>query len=142
MSVNLTFGSIIIKWPIDHALLTEPYSERMICRRIWPSALIINQYLWEHRDGIRGKCVLDLGCGTGLSSVMAALCGASRVIMQDAPGNIDLTLFHEQLMSINNANNYERLELLWGDTVDLKKNVDIIISSDTFYEPISNVLYY
>lgn len=46
---------------------------------IWPSAVALGNVLAENRERIRGRLLLDLGCGLGLTTLVAAGCGA-RVI--------------------------------------------------------------
>ena len=62
---------------------------------VWPAALVLVKYLerWSHptmntdddthNDLVRGKHVVDLGSGTGVTSVAAAILGARRVICTD-----------------------------------------------------------
>ena len=59
---------------------------------VWPAALVLVKYLerWSHKsdmdddkDLVKGKNVVDLGSGTGVTSVAAAILGARRVICTD-----------------------------------------------------------
>jgi predicted nicotinamide N-methyase len=44
---------------------------------LWPSATALAEVLWERRDTLPGRRVLELGCGLGLPSIMAAKLGAT-----------------------------------------------------------------
>lgn len=43
---------------------------------LWPSALGLADVLWERRDALKGRRVLELGCGLSLPSIVAAKSGA------------------------------------------------------------------
>ena len=43
---------------------------------VWPAAKTIGSLLSARPERVRGKTVLELGCGTGLSGIVAAKCGA------------------------------------------------------------------
>jgi predicted nicotinamide N-methyase len=43
---------------------------------LWPSAQALAEVLWEQRDRLPGQRVLELGCGLGLPSLVAARLGA------------------------------------------------------------------
>lgn len=49
---------------------------------LWPAAHGLARHLWSHRAELRGARVLELGCGLGLPSVLAARLGA-RVVATD-----------------------------------------------------------
>ena len=53
---------------------------------LWPSARVLARYLWSRRSELlAGKTVLELGAGTGLPGLVAALPGsqATTVILTD-----------------------------------------------------------
>ena len=49
---------------------------------LWPSSLVLADWLYERRDLLRGRACLDLGCGIGLTSLGGSWIGA-RVIGMD-----------------------------------------------------------
>ncbi|ODM90811.1 Methyltransferase-like protein 23, partial [Orchesella cincta] len=51
---------------------------------VWPSAPILAWYLYEHRQYLPGKRVLELGAGTALPGVVAALLGAQVTLSDSA----------------------------------------------------------
>eukprot|EP01128_Nolandella_sp_AFSM9_P011679 TRINITY_DN856_c0_g1_i2.p1 TRINITY_DN856_c0_g1~~TRINITY_DN856_c0_g1_i2.p1 ORF type:complete len:266 (+),score=14.68 TRINITY_DN856_c0_g1_i2:92-889(+) len=57
---------------------------------VWPSSLILAQYLFEGgRDLLQGKRVLELGAGTGVPGIVASQCGAVVVISdRDSGGEV------------------------------------------------------
>lgn len=49
----------------------------------WPAALYTANYLNKHKVYIQNKTIVELGCGTGLVSIVAAIKGAGKVIATD-----------------------------------------------------------
>lgn len=51
---------------------------------VWPAAVVMIKYLERHSESIiKGKKVIDLGSGTGVTSIAAAVLGARHVICTD-----------------------------------------------------------
>uniref|UniRef100_A0A8C4Q6L5 Methyltransferase like 23 n=1 Tax=Eptatretus burgeri TaxID=7764 RepID=A0A8C4Q6L5_EPTBU len=104
---------------------------------VWPSAVVLAQYVWHFRHCLPEKHVLELGAGTALPGVVASSCGAA-VTLSD---NADLAWCLENCRRSCQANgitNVRVLGLTWGDVspdLILLPAVDIILGSDVFYEP-------
>ena len=49
----------------------------------WAGGQALARYLLDHRGITRGRSVLDLGSGSGLTAVAAMLCGATSVLASD-----------------------------------------------------------
>jgi predicted nicotinamide N-methyase len=64
---------------------------------VWPAALVLIKYMERHPSLVRGKHVVDLGSGTGVTSVAAALLGASHVLCTDGEQNV-VRLASENIM--------------------------------------------
>eukprot|EP00659_Diplonema_papillatum_P016522 gene16522-25345_t len=50
---------------------------------VWRSSMMLAEHLCDHKEMVKGKQVLELGCGLGLPSLVALLCGAARVVASD-----------------------------------------------------------
>lgn len=50
---------------------------------VWPAAQLLARVLQVEPAWVRGKTVLDLGCGGGIAGIAAARAGAARVIAYD-----------------------------------------------------------
>ncbi|XP_065220565.1 histone-arginine methyltransferase METTL23 [Planococcus citri] len=124
-----------------HVFDVRDQSQARYSSYIWPSAPILALYLWEHRHELSGKHILELGAGTALPGILAAKCGAYVTLSESAllPKSIqDL----ERSCKLNNLNSsqVQVIGLTWGlftYSVLQLKPVDLIISSDCFYEPIT-----
>ena len=96
---------------------------------LWPSAHALAEELWERRDRLPGRRVLELGCGLGLPSIVAAKLGADVVA----------TDFHPDAgawCQINAAANDAALAFQPCDwnTPPAWPPFDVVIGSDLIYE--------
>lgn len=66
---------------------------------VWPAAKELGTLLWNNIPFVKGKHVIELGCGPGLSGIVAAKCGAhvtftdKRIpycILENCKANCDL----------------------------------------------------
>lgn len=46
---------------------------------VWPAAQVLAQHILEHQSLVKGKAVLDCGCGGGVTAITVAASGARRV---------------------------------------------------------------
>jgi len=51
--------------------------------QVWPSALLLAEYIVANARKFQGARVLELGCGTGLAGLVMALVGAPEVMVTD-----------------------------------------------------------
>ncbi|XP_022055708.2 methyltransferase-like protein 23 isoform X3 [Acanthochromis polyacanthus] len=101
---------------------------------VWPSAVVLAQYLWTYRDELKGKTVLELGAGVGLPGVVAASCGAA-VILSDKPSCLQNC---RRSCDANGLQEVALVGLKWGEVspdLVLLPRLDVIIGSDVFYDP-------
>jgi predicted nicotinamide N-methyase len=67
----------------------------LVGQNVWSSSNDLI-YLMQHEDLVRGKTVLELGSGTGISGIAAAVLGAKLVVLTDwAPVHQELSLNSE-----------------------------------------------
>lgn len=95
----------------------------------WAGGQALARYLLDHPHVCRGRSVLDLGTGSGLTAIAAAKSGASTVVGSD----IDMiALCAAQL---NAAGNKVRLETSAEDQLAAPpRRFDVILVGDLFYE--------
>lgn len=96
---------------------------------LWPSAVALAHYVAKHLN-LDGRRVLELGCGLGLVSVVAALQGA-RVLCTDYE---EAALAFACRNARGNACRGMRFRLMdWGRPA-LRRRYDCILAADVIYE--------
>ncbi|XP_055375159.1 histone-arginine methyltransferase METTL23 [Condylostylus longicornis] len=106
----------------------------------WPCAPFLAYFLWEKRDCLVDKRVLELGCGTALPGILAAKCGAQVTLTDNCL--LPKTLKHiRQCCLANNLSPGRDIDIVglsWGLLLNSIFNlgpIDLIIASDCFYDP-------
>ena len=106
---------------------------------VWTAGTALATFLTT-LDGVqalRGKRVIELGCGTGLCGIVAARLGASQVLLTD--GNADLL----ERTRDNVRHNMEQLHptidvepLQWGGSTWTSRCVapEVVLASDVLYQ--------
>lgn len=93
----------------------------------WASGLVLSEYLMANPDLIKGKRVVDFGCGSGVVAIAAAKAGAREVIACD----IDPVA---RLATKENAE-LNAVELtLSDDYTEVQGDVDMILVADVLYD--------
>ncbi len=93
----------------------------------WASGQVLARYLLDNPDRVRGKRVLDFGCGSGVVAVAAAMAGAKEVIACDIdPLALTATRVNARLNGVT-------LEYA-SDYWDVDGEVDVIIVADVLYD--------
>ena len=96
---------------------------------LWPSAIGLARYL-DRDVSLRGKHVLELGCGLGLLGVVAARDGA-RVLCTDYEAE---ALAFARRNALLNGCRHVRFRLVDWRRPALKRRYDAILASDVIYE--------
>jgi putative methylase len=77
---------------------------------------------------IEDKKVVDLGCGTGIFAIGAALLGASEVIGVDVdPDSIEIAKLQASKIGVDNI-----IEFIWEDIQNFTQNADTVIQNPPF----------
>src|SRR5690606_8318664 len=65
---------------------------------VWPAAWGLGRWLAQNPAPVRGRRVLDLGCGSGLGALALARAGAAQVVANDIdPAALVVTALHAEL---------------------------------------------
>ncbi|KAI8887175.1 hypothetical protein K501DRAFT_242897 [Backusella circina FSU 941] len=118
---------------------------------IWPSALVMADFIWFNKERFSNRIVLEVGAGTSLPSlVLLQSPSPPRIIVSDTPSILPVS---EACLALNGIKpNPERVwlkPLEWSqcnteNNIDSliseiesnwNGNIDYIIGSDTFYDP-------
>jgi SAM-dependent methyltransferase len=101
---------------------------------VWNSSLLLTRLmpLLSFRD----TTVVELGCGTGLASLVAATQGAERVYATDGNPNV-VQLANRNIQRNNLQNVVQAVSYQWGYDTDpiLEESADWVIGSDLTYNP-------
>src|SRR5687768_1678933 len=96
----------------------------------WPAAQVMAAYFREHPEWVRGRIVLDLGCGGGVAGIAAAKSGAKRIYANDIdPPALEMTArnaaANDVRLAVDGSNLLER---------DWPGDIGLILVGDLFYE--------
>ena len=78
------------RWAEERAKTLEPVHPAVIARYAKPGALYAKEYCFSLLGDLRGKTVLDVGCGEGEDAVILAKLGARVTGLDVSPGAIEL----------------------------------------------------
>ncbi len=93
----------------------------------WASGLVLSEYIFQNPELVKGKRVVDFGCGSGVVAIAAAKAGAREVIACDMDPLAILAA--QENAKLNNV------ELVMSDDFEsIEGEVDIIIVADVLYD--------
>lgn len=93
----------------------------------WASGQVMARYIFDNPDLVRGKKVLDFGCGSGIAAIAAKLAGANEVIACDLDADAIAASGANGLL--NNA------ELSFSnDFFANDEHYDVILVADVLYD--------
>lgn len=95
----------------------------------WPGGLALARYVLDHPDLVAGRSVLDLGAGSGLVSVAAAMAGAARVVASEIDP-FGLAAIPENA-ALNGVAGIEPVGDLLGEGPPA---VDVVLAGDVCYD--------
>jgi predicted nicotinamide N-methyase len=96
----------------------------------WAGGLALARHIIDHPETVAGRHVLDLGAGSGLVAIAAALAGAASVLCSEVdPFGVAAT-------RLNAAANGVQVEVLAGDLTGAgpPARVDLVLVGDLFYD--------
>lgn len=95
----------------------------------WPGGLVLARHIMANPGLVSGRTVLDLGAGSGLLAIAAALSGAKGVAACDTDANAIAVI------SLNAALNAVAVKTIAADLLDgPAPEAEIILVGDLFYE--------
>jgi predicted RNA methylase len=90
-----------------------------------PRTLAYKRAIEFHSEFIKGRVVLDVGCGTGVLAIFCAKAGAKKVYAVDASA---LTKSTEQIVRDNGLQDIITVIRCKAEDLDLPEKVDVIVS--------------
>ncbi len=94
----------------------------------WPGGQALARYLLDHAEAVTGRTVLDIGSGSGLTAIAAALAGAAAVLASEPDP------FAVAAIGLNAAANGVTVRVI-GDVLDgTGEGAGLVLSGDVWYE--------
>lgn len=95
----------------------------------WGGGVALARHVLDHPEIVAGKRVMDLGCGSGLVGIAAAMRGAASVLA------LDIDPYAIAVTPLNAAANGVALEARLHDLGnDDAPNADVVLAGDVFYD--------
>ncbi len=117
--INADFPTGPLPQEVMQAVIAEP-AYWAFC---WGSGLALARFLLDEPSWVQGKVVVDLGSGSGVAGIAAAMAGAAQVIACDTDP------FARQATTVNAAINQVTLEV----TEQLPPLCDVLLMADVLY---------
>lgn len=97
----------------------------------WAAGRAMAAWILENPQWIQGKTVLDLGCGSGVAAIAAAMAGAREVLVADLDP-----------LALRAAEHNAALNQVCLQPVTLfeRDDIDLLLASDLLYDPASHRL--
>jgi predicted nicotinamide N-methyase len=107
----------------------DPPSDPPFWAAAWPGGQALARYVLDHPDLVRGRSVLDLGSGSGLVAVAAALAGATDVVASE------IDPYGMAAIDVNAQVNAVRGISVVGDLLDSEPpDVSVVLAGDVCYD--------
>lgn len=98
----------------------------------WASGRVLAQQILENPQWVKDKVILDVGSGSGVVAIAAALAGAKKVIASDLdPLSLKAIAMNAELNGI--AVETSEFEIL-GDYTLYQGHIDVVLVADVLYE--------
>jgi predicted nicotinamide N-methyase len=94
----------------------------------WPGGQAISRYVLDNAEGVRGLAVLDLGSGSGLCAIAAAMAGAGTVEAAE------IDPFAREAIRANALLNQASIATIAEDIIGAPSRWDVVLAGDLWYE--------
>ena len=95
----------------------------------WAGGMALARHILDRPETVTGRRVLDLGAGSGLVAIAAAMAGASQVIAAE------IDPYGVAALALNAAANGVAVAVVEGDlTTGPPPATDVVVAGDLFYE--------
>jgi predicted nicotinamide N-methyase len=121
---------VVALWEALEQEHTGPGSEPPFWAAAWPGGQALARYVLDHPDVVAGRTVLDLGAGSGLVAVAAAMAGAATVIASEVDP------YGRAATTVNAEDNGVGPIEVAGDLLeeDPDAAVDVVLAGDVCYD--------
>jgi predicted nicotinamide N-methyase len=94
----------------------------------WAGGLALARHVLDHPELVRGRSVVDIGCGGGIVAIAAALAGAAAVAA------IDVEIFAIEATRLNAAANGVEVDPIEADPIGTDDGWGVVLVGDLWYE--------
>lgn len=113
--------------------LSQDWDHQGVAGVVWDAAVVLSTYIEQHSDRFRNKTVIELGAGTGLVGIVAALVGG-HVVITDRETVIDSLLANvNKNLLPNEIVNVSVKALNWGVNLHNFSQFDVVLGADVIY---------
>ena len=99
---------------------------------MWPCALVLSEFICTNLHLFHSKSVLELGCGTGICSIVASKIGSNIFLTDKFDCQQSVGLCRENIQ-LNNVE-ADLFPHEWGNINASLPKIDCLIGSDCFYD--------
>ena len=121
---------VVALWEALEQGQVDPGSEPPFWAAAWPGGQALARYVLDHPEVVAGRTVLDLGAGSGLVAVAAAMAGAASVIASDVDP------YSRAAVAVNAEENGVGPFTVLGDVLDGEADpaVGVVLAGDVCYD--------
>ncbi|XP_053321378.1 protein N-lysine methyltransferase METTL21A-like [Spea bombifrons] len=113
--------------------IRQNWKELGVAAVVWDAAVVLCMYLETGAVDLNGRSVIELGAGTGLVGIVAAMLGA-RVTITDREVALDfLTMNVRENLSSELQDKVSVTPLTWGKSLENFSTFDVIVGADIIY---------
>lgn len=126
----LVADDVVALWEaLEHGQVA-PGSDPPFWAAAWPGGQALARYVLDHPEVVAGRTVLDLGAGSGLVAVAAALAGAAAVVASEVDP------YGMAAIAVNAAENGVGPVTVVGDLLDGEPDpgIDVVLAGDVCYD--------
>jgi len=126
----LVADDVVALWEAMEQGQVDPGSDPPFWAAAWPGGQALARYVLDHPEVVAGRTVLDLGAGSGLVGVAAAVAGAERVIASDVDP------YSRTAVAVNAEENGVGPFTVVGDVLGEAPDplVEVILAGDVCYQ--------
>lgn len=115
--------------------LSQDWNRLGVAAVVWDAAVVLCMFLEMGKVDLKGKRVIELGAGTGLVGIVAALLGANVTITDREPALEFLAANVRENIPPSQQGAVQVSELTWGENLHLYPtgSFDLILGADIVY---------
>ena len=118
--------------------------------RLWPTSLVLCNFLCDHPEYVAGKRVIELGSGSGAVGLVCAALGAASVTLTDVPDALSLIARNVESNPPPSGTTVRVAPCLWGNSEHISAilngtdgnpaGFDVILCCEVVYQQTEEVL--